>query len=134
MVMQTENRTVDFSNRISDLNPEDIESITILKGPEAAALYGIDAANGAVVITTKKGKAGTGTLNYSVNVAVEKVGRLPKIQSTYARGAAGLLNENELVYFGPKYPEGTTFFDNPGNFFQTGIGHRHNLSFDGGVE
>lgn len=56
MVMQTENRTVDFSNRISDLNPEDIESLTILKGPEAAALYGIDAANGAIVITTKKRK------------------------------------------------------------------------------
>lgn len=128
------NRTVDFSNRISDLNPDDIESITILKGPEAAALYGIDAANGAIVITTKKGKAGTGTLNYSANLAVEKVGRLPDLQTIYARGANGILDENVFSYFGPKYPAGTPLFDNAQNFFQTGIGHRHNLSFDGGTE
>ena len=49
-----ENRGVDFSNRAADFNPEDIESLTVLKGPEAAALYGIDAANGAIVITTKR--------------------------------------------------------------------------------
>jgi len=48
----TANRTLDFTNRASDFNPEDIESITVLKGPEAAALYGIDAANGAILITT----------------------------------------------------------------------------------
>ena len=46
------NRGVDFTNRAADLNPEDIETVTVLKGPEAAALYGIDAANGAIVITT----------------------------------------------------------------------------------
>ena len=54
------NRGVDFTNRSADLNPEDIESLTVLKGPEAAALYGIDAANGAIVITTKRGKPGGG--------------------------------------------------------------------------
>ena len=50
------NRGVDFTNRAADINPDDIESLTVLKGPEAAALYGIDAANGAIVITTKRGK------------------------------------------------------------------------------
>src|SRR6266542_5220427 len=54
------NRTVDFTNRAADLNPDDIETLTVLKGPEAAALYGIDAANGAIVITTKRGTAGPG--------------------------------------------------------------------------
>ena len=54
------NRGVDFTNRAADLNPEDIETLTVLKGPEASALYGIDAANGAIVITTKRGKAGHG--------------------------------------------------------------------------
>src|SRR5205823_8991895 len=52
------NRGIDFTNRAADLNPDDIESLTVLKGPEAAALYGIDAANGAIVITTKRGRAG----------------------------------------------------------------------------
>src|SRR6476620_12119028 len=54
------NRGVDFTNRAADINPEDIESLTVLKGPAAAALYGIDAANGAIVITTKRGRAGGG--------------------------------------------------------------------------
>src|SRR5690606_16590072 len=57
-------RNLDFSNRGSDFNPEDIESITVLKGAAAAALYGSDASNGAIIITTKKGKAGKGTVNY----------------------------------------------------------------------
>ena len=133
MVTQTENRTVDFSNRISDLNPEDIESVTILKGPEAAALYGIDAANGAVVITTKKGKTGKGTLNYTFNYGVEDVGRLPELPRVYQRGLNGVLNENTFSRFGPRYEEGTQFYDNINNFFQNGIVNKHNISFDGGA-
>lgn len=141
MVAQSENRTVDFSNRISDLNPEDIESLSILKGPEAAALYGIDAANGAIVITTKKGKAGQGSISYSFNYGIEKVGRLPEIDRVYGRGTNGILNNNAInaatnspIYFGPKYPAGTVFNDNTGNFFRDGIVNKHNLSFDGGAD
>ncbi len=133
LVTQTENRTVDFSNRISDLNPEDIESLTILKGPEAAALYGIDAANGAIVITTKKGKAGKGALNYSFNYGIEKVGNLPEIPHIYSRGFNGIANTNTYASFGPKYPEGTVFYDNLNNFFNTGKVQKHNLSFEGGA-
>ena len=59
------NRGLDFTNRAADINPDDIESMVILKGPEASALYGIDAANGAIVITTKRGRAGEGGLEYS---------------------------------------------------------------------
>lgn len=66
------NRGVDFTNRSADINPEDIESLVVLKGPEAAALYGIDAANGAIIITTKRGKAGSGTVNYSNSFRIEK--------------------------------------------------------------
>ncbi len=132
LYMQTENRTVDFSNRISDLNPEDIESLTILKGPEAAALYGIDAANGAIVITTKKGKAGKGLLDYSFNYGLEKVGDLPEIPHTYQRGNNGIINTNTYASFGPKYPDGTVFYDNLNHFFRTGSVQKHNLSFQGG--
>ncbi|MFY8127100.1 MAG: TonB-dependent receptor plug domain-containing protein, partial [Chitinophagaceae bacterium] len=56
--LNTANRNNDFANRAADINPEDIESLTVLKGPEATALYGIDGANGAIVIVTKKGKKG----------------------------------------------------------------------------
>lgn len=132
LVMATENRTVDFSNRISDLNPDDIESLTILKGPEAAALYGIDAANGAIVITTKKGKAGVGTISYSFNYGIEKVGNLPELPKVYARGGNGILNENTFSAFGPRYPKGTVFYDNLDDFFQMGKVSKHNLSFEGG--
>jgi TonB-linked SusC/RagA family outer membrane protein len=132
MVSQTENRTIDFSNRISDLNPADIESLTILKGPEAAALYGIDAANGAIVITTRKGKSGKGSINYEYNYGIEKIGNLPEVPTVYQRGANGIVNNNVLGYFGPKYPEGTQLYDNINNFFQTGRVNRHNISFEGG--
>lgn len=133
MVLQTDNRTVDFSNRIADLNPEDIESLTILKGPEAAALYGIDAANGAIVITTRKGKAGRGGLSYSYNYGIEQVGRLPDIPHIYSRGSNGVVNTNTYGSFGPKYADTTVFYDNLHNFFQTGQVQKHNLSFDGGA-
>ena len=77
------NRGVDFTNRAADINPEDIESITVLKGAEGAALYGIDAANGAIIITTKRGRAGQGGLQYSNNFRVESVRARPQIQQVY---------------------------------------------------
>ena len=70
-----ENRSVDFTNRAADLNPEDIESIVVLKGPAASALYGIDAANGAIVITTKRGRAGIGGLEFSTVATAGRMSR-----------------------------------------------------------
>ncbi|MGO3306941.1 MAG: TonB-dependent receptor plug domain-containing protein, partial [Sphingobacterium sp.] len=58
-------RNLDFASRGNDFNPEDIESLTVLKGAAAAALYGSDASNGAIIITTKKGRAGKGRVSYS---------------------------------------------------------------------
>src|SRR4029079_19240447 len=72
------NRGVDFTNRAADLNPEDIETLVVLKGPEASALYGIDAANGAIVITTKRGKAGRGGVEYSNSFRIESVRSRPE--------------------------------------------------------
>ena len=83
------------TNRGVDLNPSDIESVTLLKGPAATALYGIQAASGAIIITTKKGGAGNGpilTLNSSFTV--DKVSKLPPRQSLYSQGDQG-------SYFGP---------------------------------
>ena len=128
------NRGVDFTNRASDINPEDIESLVVLKGPEAAALYGIDAANGAIVITTKRGKAGTGAVNYSNSFRVESTRTSPEIQRTFMPGGSGTYQNNTFNYFGPAYPAGTQFYDNIDGFFQTAFTQKHNLSFEGGSE
>ncbi|MFL5581787.1 MAG: SusC/RagA family TonB-linked outer membrane protein, partial [Gemmatimonadaceae bacterium] len=122
-----ENRGVDFTNRAADINPEDIESITVLKGPEAAALYGIDAANGAIVITTKRGTTGGG-FEYNNSFRIESVREAPEVQRVY--GPADSLNFN-FRYWGPQYAPGTRFFNNVGGFFQNALTQRHNLAFSG---
>ncbi|WP_439651208.1 SusC/RagA family TonB-linked outer membrane protein [Pontibacter harenae] len=131
-----ENRGIDFTNRAADINPEDIESITVLKGPEASALYGIEAASGAIVITTKRGKIGPGRVNYTYNTRVSKISSLPERQMVYDRGVNGYSAEGneELYFFGSRYPAETQFYDNVGNFFQTAISQKHNLSIVGGNE
>jgi TonB-linked SusC/RagA family outer membrane protein len=122
------NRGVDFTNRAADLNPEDIESIVVLKGPEGSALYGIDAANGVIVITTKRGKAGVGGLEYSNSFRVEKTNTRPEIQRVYGPSAVG---STTFLYWGDPYPAGTQFYDNVDGFFQTALTQKHNLSFSG---
>ncbi len=84
---------VDYGNVISDINPEDIENITVLKGPNAAALYGSRAANGVVLITTKNGnspgaKKGLG-VSYSLNAGFSNPLRLPDFQNTHGQGVGG---------------------------------------------
>jgi TonB-dependent SusC/RagA subfamily outer membrane receptor len=83
---------VNIDNRGVDINPNDIASITVLKGPAATALYGIEAASGAILITTKKGggvKKGT-NVSFNTSYSIDKVNKLPEMQSTYAQGSNGL--------------------------------------------
>jgi TonB-linked SusC/RagA family outer membrane protein len=124
------NRGVDFTNRAADLNPDDIESITVLKGPEAAVLYGIDAANGAIVITTKRGTAGGG-FQYNNSFRWETTGAKPQLQRVFGptSSSGGLLGS--FQYFGAPYPAGTVFYNNIDNFLRTGTTQTHNLSFSG---
>lgn len=131
-----ENRGIDFTNRAADVNPEDIATITILKGPEASALYGIEAASGAVVITTKRGEAGKARIDYSNSFRLDRIVEYPEIQQKYGRGANGFTVEADenLYYFGAEFPEGTQFYDNVGNFFQNATTQKHNISFSGGTE
>ncbi|MGX5691157.1 SusC/RagA family TonB-linked outer membrane protein [Arcticibacter tournemirensis] len=133
----TFNRNNDYGNRAMDINPEEIASITILKGPEASALYGTDGASGAVVITTKRAKAGTAKVNYSNSFRVENVYRFPEIQTVYGPGtssAPGVYDEEQRTYFGAKYPVDATRYDNLGSFFETGFTQKHNLAVEGGTE
>lgn len=140
------NRNTDYGNRAMDINPEDIESLVILKGPEAAALYGSDGASGALIITTRKGTKGKGSVYYDNSFKWEKVYRFPETQKVYARGSNGVTNPLATTeissistvdlfrYFGDKYAPGTKLYDNMKAFFKSGFTQNHNLSVDGGNE
>ena len=132
LVSDRPNRDNDFLNRAADINPNDIASVTILKGPEAAALYGSQGSSGAILITTKKGTKGRGKINYDNSFGWDQVYRFPKIQNTYIRGLNGVANPDQDLYFGPKKPDSLQTFDNIGNFFRTGTRQAHNLSIEGG--
>ncbi|MBC7847697.1 MAG: SusC/RagA family TonB-linked outer membrane protein [Flavobacterium sp.] len=134
LISDAANRNQDYTNRGADINPDDIETITILKGPEAAALYGIEAGNGAIVITTKKGRKGLGSITYTSNTRFEQIYRFPETQNVYQRGSSGLNATTGTAAFGTMYAPGTKFYDNVGDFFKTGISNQHNLSFDAGNE
>jgi len=129
-----DNRREDFTNRIADINPDDIESITVLKGADAAAVYGSDAAGGAIVITTKKGAAGAGAISYNNTFSFANAYRFPQIQKVYGPGTNGYLDPTVRTAFGPAYAPGTQTYDNLKNYFQTGISQVHDLSLEGGTD
>jgi TonB-linked SusC/RagA family outer membrane protein len=134
-----ENRSNDYTNRIQDINPNDIESITVLKGPEATALYGSQASSGAILITTKRvNTGGKVSVSYDNSFRMSMLNRLPKTNNMYTSGTNGVygatLNSGTGTYFGPKYPEGTKFYDNVDNFFRTGFAMTHNLAVEYGKE
>ena len=128
------NRGIDFTNRAADINPEDIESLVVLKGPEASALYGIDAANGAIVITTKRGRAGEGGLEYSNNFRIESPRGHPEVQRRYGISGVGSAVQRTFLYFGSPYPDNTNFYDNINGFFRSALTQKHSLSFSGAAQ
>jgi TonB-linked SusC/RagA family outer membrane protein len=89
--------SVAYSNRAADISPEDIESISVLKGPAATALYGILANSGAVIITTKRAKEGLTNFNINFNSSVgfDNVNKLPELQNTFAQGLNNQLGSPE---------------------------------------
>ncbi|MBS1565726.1 MAG: TonB-dependent receptor plug domain-containing protein, partial [Bacteroidetes bacterium] len=132
------NRNNDYTNRIADLNPNDIESYTILKGPEATALYGSQASSGAIVITTKKAKAnGKLGMSYDNSFRMTRLDRFAQTNNDFSPGASGIpasAAASSFTYYGPAYPSGTKQYDNIGNFFKTGFAQTHNLSGEFGVK
>lgn len=133
------------SNRLMDINPEDIENMSILKGPAAAALYGSRAANGVILITTKKGKSGAVEVNLSAKYTTSWVKDVPKAQTTFKRGYMNDVFENgvykETVYddfaytsWGERYKEGDKIYNNIDDFFRNGNIWDTNLSVSGGNE
>jgi ferric enterobactin receptor len=124
------------SNRVMDINPEDIENMSVLKGPAAAALYGSRASAGVVIITTKKGGDGKAEINLNAKYITSWAHKLPYAQSSYKRGYP---NENGEIQtdktyssWGDAYSAGDACYDNIGNFFQHGGIWDTNLSIAGG--
>ncbi|MGP1436201.1 MAG: SusC/RagA family TonB-linked outer membrane protein [Phocaeicola sp.] len=112
-----------------DINPDDILSMDVLKGPSAAALYGSDAANGAIIITTKSGKEGHFEATYNGSASVDMPVYLMKMQNTYGRGNGGVYAEGAGESWGTKaacYP------DNFKDVFRNGTTLSNSVSFQGG--
>ncbi len=117
----------DGGDGMSNLNPDDIASISVLKGASASALYGTEAANGVIMITTKKGAAGTTSVNFNSTTTFDTVAYLPQLQTRYG--------ESEGYYsWGPKV---SGAWDKTGfikDFFQTGLTEINTLSVSTGTE
>lgn len=116
----------DAGDVMSTINPDDIASITLLKGAAASALYGAVAANGAIMITTKQGMAGKVNVNVSSNTTMEMPMILPKFQDTYGAGADGTFSwGNKLANASKNYAK---------EFFRTGFTTNNSVSLAGGSE
>lgn len=119
------------SDGAANINPDDIESINVLKGPSAAALYGSRAANGAIIITTKQGKEGRFTLDYNGGVSIDQPNLLMKFQDTYGRGNGGVASATAGESWGEKTQ---TYSDNVKDFFETATSFNNSVSLYGGTK
>ena len=129
-------------NRAADINPDDIESINILKGAAGAVLYGNRGSNGVILITTKSGKARAGKpqITLSTQVAVDNALVLPDYQTVYAQGSRGVYGEGTSYSWGPKIQGQTVYSEAAGKnvmlsvydprkqFLQTGVTRNNNVS------
>ncbi len=126
-----------MSNRAIDINPNDIESVSVLKSAPATALYGVRAANGAVIITTKQGKTGEVRIDYSGNVGWQDVINMPDYQSVYGPGFGFASDPNGFwPAWGAAFsatPD-LTYYNNWENAMKTGFSTDNSLSVSGGNE
>ncbi len=118
----------------ASINPNDIESITVLKGAAAAALYGQEAANGAIMVTTKQGAVGKISTTFNASIQVDQPVRLPKVQQMFGPGALGFYKPLTGGGWGPLLNDSETIYDNIGNYFQNGVYQKYDLSMSGGSE
>jgi TonB-linked SusC/RagA family outer membrane protein len=131
------------TNRAADINPDDIESVSVLKGPAATALYGLRASNGAIIITTKRGKSGKMNVSVSLSGGLDVLGKSPDIQERFIQGRFGeFISPTEVRQrtpyqsFGPSIIGNTTdrIYDNLRGFYQTGFRTNNNISVTKGGE
>lgn len=126
-----------FSGAVSDINPNDIENVTVLKGAAAAALYGQSGANGAIMITTKQGTAGKTVVSANVSFQRNDAVRTPELQTMYGSGALGFYKPEASGGsggWGPLLDPNTRTYDNIKNYFKTGLYQKYDVSMSGGTE
>ncbi|WP_198416672.1 SusC/RagA family TonB-linked outer membrane protein [Marinilabilia rubra] len=135
------NPSLDMGNGLGDINPEDIESMSVLKGASAAALYGSRAGNGVILITTKSGKEQKGVgITVSASLGIESIFTNPDMQKTFGQGTEKTFDNQSTSSWGPKIEgqelemwDGQTrplqAYDNVGNYFDTGISQDYSVSF-----
>lgn len=123
-VIKNDYGAVAGSEGISDINPDDIESISVLTGPSAAALYGASAANGVILINTKKGAEGKMKVNFSSNTEFSNPLFMPEFQTTYGN------RDNSYRSWGDKLSTPSTF--DPSCFFKTGMNTINSLNISAG--
>jgi len=136
------NPSLDMGSGIADINPDDIESISVLKGASAAALYGSRAGNGVILITTKSGTSRPGLgITFSSSLGVESMFSNPAMQNVFGQGTNGGYDQLSNLSWGPQIDgqsveswDGTqkslAYYDNVNNFFaETGMSQNYNLSF-----
>ncbi len=135
--IESAGRARGMSNRSIDINPDDIESISVLKSAPATALYGVRAANGAVLITTKQGESGDVRVNFSHQISREDVINRPDYQSVYGPGF-GFQSAPDGFWpsWGAPFSEtpDLQYFNNWENSMRTGIGVNNSINISGGTE
>ncbi|MCF2488377.1 SusC/RagA family TonB-linked outer membrane protein [Dyadobacter sp. CY347] len=131
------------TNRAADINPDDIESISVLKGPAATALYGLRASNGAIIMTTKRGKSGKLNVSVSASGGMDVLGKSPDIQERFIQGRFGeFISPTEVRQrtpyqsFGPSIMNNNTdrIYDNFRGFYQTAFRTNNNVTITKGSE
>ena len=130
---------LDMGNGLSDINPEDIESMSVLKGASAAALYGSRAGNGVILITTKKGSKREGLgVTISASVSAETIFMKPDLQTSFGQGANGVYDGESSLSWGPAMGSEYKFngqnrvmqyYDNIDSYFKTGTNLTESVSF-----
>lgn len=119
------------SDGAANINPDDIESVNVLKGAAGSVLYGSRAANGVMIITTKKGKAGKVSVDINSGIVTESPLLLPELQNTYTQGAGGKSNTTASGSWGGA---GTTYADNVKDFFRNGTSTNNSIGVTGGTD
>lgn len=135
------NPSADMGNGLGDINPEDIESMTVLKGASAAALYGSRAGNGVILITTKTGRKREGLgITVSSSVGFQTLFTTPDMQKSFGQGTDGIFDNRSSASWGPEIAgqsleqwDGRTmplsYYNNVKNYFDTGVNQNYNVSF-----
>lgn len=129
-----ENGSQGVTEGIADINPDDIESISVLTGAPAAALYGSNAANGAIVINTKRGKVGKLQVSVSSNTEFAKPFVLPHFQNRYGTGSSGKAGNSTTLSWGTLLNDASRRNYEPRDFFDTGITYTNSITLSTGTD